>query len=183
MKARIESNKMSTPSAKLSVLVGKGFACVKISGRANFSFSPDFKTLLTELNQKGYNHIIIDLSECVLMDSTFLGVLAGFGLNSSQGGKPGKCEIELLNPSTRISELLENLGVLPLFKVADNAPPLPADTKVAASEPINPTQEQITRTCLEAHQTLMSLNPENAARFKDVAQFLAEDLKNLEKPS
>ena len=71
---------MSTSSAKLSVLVCKNFACVKIAGRANFTFSPDFKTLLEELAQKGYAHFIIDLSECVLMDSTFLGVLAQFGL-------------------------------------------------------------------------------------------------------
>jgi hypothetical protein len=27
----------------------------------------------------------------------------------------------------------------------------------------------------------MSVNPENVARFKDVTQFLAEDLKTLEK--
>ena len=27
----------------------------------------------------------------------------------------------------------------------------------------------------------MAVNPENVARFKDVTQFLAEDLKNLEK--
>ena len=29
----------------------------------------------------------------------------------------------------------------------------------------------------------MAINPENVARFKDVAQFLAEDLQNLEKSS
>jgi hypothetical protein len=29
----------------------------------------------------------------------------------------------------------------------------------------------------------MAMNPENQARFKDVAQFLAEDLKNLDKSS
>jgi hypothetical protein len=28
----------------------------------------------------------------------------------------------------------------------------------------------------------MAVNPDNVARFKDVTQFLAEDLKNLEKP-
>ena len=74
---------MSHPSAKLSVLVGSNFACVKIAGRANFMSSPDFKTLLAELNQKGYSRFIVDLSECVLMDSTFLGVLAGFGLKTN----------------------------------------------------------------------------------------------------
>src|SRR5260221_6837464 len=84
---------MSTPSANLSVLVGKNFACVKIAGRANFTSSPDFKTLLAELSQKGYGHFIIDLSECVLMDSTFLGVLAGLRvkantLRCAPGGYP-----------------------------------------------------------------------------------------------
>ena len=76
---------MPNPSAKLSVLVGKDFACVKIAGRANFMSSPDFKTLLGELSQKGYSRFIVDLSECVLMDSTFLGVLAGFGLMTNAG--------------------------------------------------------------------------------------------------
>ena len=54
-------------------------------------------------------------------------------------------------------------------------------SKPAPPEPANPTHEEITRICLEAHRTLMAMNPENAARFKDVAQFLAEDLKTLEK--
>ena len=34
--------------------------------------------------------------------------------------------------------------------------------------------------CLKAHQTLIALNPVNAQEFKDVAQFLAEDLQRLE---
>jgi anti-anti-sigma factor len=172
---------MATPSANLSVLVGKNFACVKIAGRANFTSSPDFKTLLAELMQKGYNHFVIDLSECVLMDSTFLGVLAGFGLKMVPDGATGVRGIELLNANARITELLENLGALHLFKVTTNALELPDDVKVSIPESINPTHEQITRTCLEAHQTLMSVNPQNVARFKDVAQFLAEDLKNIEK--
>jgi anti-anti-sigma regulatory factor len=174
---------MSNPSAKLSVLVGRNFACVKIAGRANFMSSPDFKTLLTELSQKGYNRFIVDLSECVLMDSTFLGVLAGFGLKANPGGAPGQCDVELANPNARIFELLENLGVLSLFKVTTGAVQLPDDAKVSATDPVNPTQEQITRTCLEAHQTLMAAHPDNVARFKDVTQFLAEDLKNLGKSS
>ncbi|HEY1717341.1 MAG TPA: STAS domain-containing protein [Verrucomicrobiae bacterium] len=174
---------MSTPSAKLSVLVGKDFACVKIAGRANFTSSPDFKTLLDELAQKGYGHFIIDLSECVLMDSTFLGVLSGFGLKLNPGGESGRRGVELLNPNARVAELLENLGAIRLFKITSGALQLPDDVKTRTPESINPTHEQVTRTCLEAHQTLMAVNPENVARFKDVAQFLAEDLKSLEKKS
>jgi anti-anti-sigma regulatory factor len=174
---------MSNPSAKLSVLVGKDFACVKIAGRANFMSSPDFKTLLGELSHKGYSRFIVDLSECVLMDSTFLGVLAGVGLKTSPGAAPGKCEIELSNPNTRVSELLENLGVLPLFKVTTGPLQLPGTTEACTPEIASHTQKEVTRISLEAHQTLMAAHPDNVARFKDVAQFLAEDLKNLEKPS
>jgi anti-anti-sigma factor len=103
-------------SANLSVLVGKDFACIKIGGRANFTSSPDFKTLLNELAQKGFNHFIIDLSECMLMDSTFLGVLAGFGMKLNPNGAPTERGIELYNATTRVSELLENLGAAQLFQ-------------------------------------------------------------------
>jgi anti-anti-sigma regulatory factor len=172
---------MSTSPAKLSVLIGKDFACLKIVGRANFSFSPDFKTLLTELSQKGYNRFVIDLSECVLMDSTFLGVLAGFGIKLNQAGASDQRGIELLNANARVTELLENLGALHLFKTTSGALPLPAGIQTRTPQSINPSHEEITRTSLEAHQTLMSVNPENVARFKDVTQFLAEDLKTLQK--
>ena len=169
------------PSANLSVLVGRNFVCVKISGRANFAFSPDFKTLLSSLVEKGYNHFIIDLSECVLMDSTFLGVLAGFGIKLNPGEAACDRHIELLNASARVAELLDNLGAVHLFKMTSGALQLPGDVEACTPESIHPTHEQITRTSLEAHRTLMAINPENVARFKDVTQFLAEDLQNLAK--
>ena len=168
-------------SAKLLVLVGKEFACVKVSGRANFSFSPDFKVLLAGLAQKGYHHFIIDLSECMLMDSTFLGVLAGFGIQMNTTLAPGRRGIELSNPNARITELLENLGALNLFKIVTGPLQLSDGVQASAPEPANVSREEITRTSLEAHQTLMAMNPDNVTRFKDVTQFLAEDLKALEK--
>jgi anti-sigma B factor antagonist len=134
-----------------------------------------------ELTQKGYTHFIIDLTECVLMDSTFLGTLAQFGLKLNAAGPSGPAGIELLNCNTRVTELLENLGALHLFKTLTGVLKLPEDVKTCTPESIHPTHEQITRTCLEAHQTLMAVNPENVVRFKDVACFLAEDLNSLEK--
>ena len=168
-------------SANLSVLVGKNFACVKIAGRANFASSPDFKALLDGLAQKSFRHFIIDLGECVLMDSTFLGVLAGFGLKLNPKGASAERGIELHNASERVSDLLENLGAVQLFKLTQGPLQLPGETKTCETEFIHPTHEQLARTSLEAHETLMALNPENVARFKDVAQFLAEDLRNVEK--
>ncbi|HWQ90300.1 MAG TPA: STAS domain-containing protein [Clostridia bacterium] len=172
---------MNTPSAKLLVLTGDKFACIKIIGRANFNSSIDFKTLVNELKAKGFSYFVLDLSECLLMDSTFLGVLAGFGLkfNTGDPDHDGR-QIELYNPNPRITELLENLGVLHLFRFAEEVD-LPPSAGVKEVEPGNPTKEQVTNACLEAHRTLMELNPGNVARFKEVTQFLAEDLKRMKK--
>lgn len=173
---------MPTPPANLSVLVGKNVACIKVAGRANFSCSPDFKTLLNELAQKGYKHFIIDLCECALMDSTFLGVLAGFGMKLNPNGASPESSIALHNATARVTDLLENLGADHLFKLTKGVLQLPDDVTNSTPDSFTPSREQITRTSLEAHETLMAMSPENKVRFKDVAQFLAEDLKNLQKP-
>jgi anti-anti-sigma regulatory factor len=169
---------MNPPSAKLLVWAGEQCACIRIIGRANFTSSIDFKTLIDQFRQQGCNYFVLDLAECALMDSTFLGVLAGYGLKLSAGnGDRGRHGIELLNPNARITELLDTLGVLHLFKLTRGSVALPEQTESRPHTPASPTQAEVTRTCLEAHLTLMDISPANAARFKDVAQFLAEGLK------
>lgn len=170
---------MTPPSAKMCVMVGDRFCCIKIIGRANFNSSVDFKTLINELCSRGFQHFIIDLSECALMDSTFLGVLTGFGLQMNPASGGGRAAIELLNPNGRITELLETLGVLHLFKVNQGVLEIPAGTQALDHAGACPTHQEVTQTCLDAHRTLMQVNPENVPRFKDVAQFLAEDLKKI----
>jgi anti-anti-sigma regulatory factor len=167
--------KTDSPTARLLVLTGQRFACVKIIGRATLQASLDFRTLLSELLGRGYACFVFDLSECTLMDSTFLGILAGFALKLRRDG-PTAADLTLLNPTERVLESLENLGLTELFRVARGSitPPEPVETRTAASAPAS--REELAKACLEAHETLMALKPENVARFKDVARFLAEEL-------
>src|SRR5437868_4714977 len=113
---------MKTPAANLLVWVGEKNVCIKIAGRASFSSSLDFKTLVNGLLQKGYSRFVLDLTDCLLMDSTFLGVLAGLGLKfgAARNGNSLPC-IELLNPNARIIDLLDNLGVSHLFKAINGS--------------------------------------------------------------
>jgi anti-sigma B factor antagonist len=173
---------MTCSSAKLLVFVSDKLACIKIQGRADFTSSIDFKTLLDELIHKQYLCFILDLTDCVLMDSTFLGVLTGFGLQLKDSHVNGvqRQGIELLNPNSRVSDLLENLGVIHLFHVVTGPAPeslQPASEQNAPS--VKPTREQVTRNCLEAHRILMAIDPANVSKFKEVALFLGEDLKKL----
>jgi len=179
---------MKTLANNLAVWVGDQLVCVKVAGRANFSGSVDLKTLVTSLWDKGYHHFVLDLSECLLMDSTFLGVLAGLGLKLNNntptptpapGNNSNGHAIELLNPSPRISDLLENLGITHLFSITKGR--LTTECLVQLDHaPTASDRREVQKTCLEAHQTLMDVNPANVPKFKDVAQFLAEDLKTMD---
>jgi anti-anti-sigma regulatory factor len=153
--------------------------CIKVKGRADCTSSVDLKNLINELSLRGYNRFIFELDDCVTMDSTFLGMLSGFGLKFRETAAPGASSLELFNPSPRIAEVLENLGVAHLFRITNGAGPVTAPFEPLPKASAE-SRAQITRACLEAHQTLMDIQPKNARKFKDVALFLAEDLKRLE---
>ena len=170
---------MAAPSPTLQVAVTDQAALVKISGRASFNCSVDFKTLVYELRDRGYHRFILDLTECLIMDSTFLGVLAGFGLKLTE--RPGdQATVTLLNPNPRILDLLENLGVAHLFCALQGSNPLSEKCREVRPGDGSPSKVETTRTCLEAHETLMNINPANVPKFKEVTKFMAEDLKRLE---
>jgi len=172
---------MSNGTASLSVLVQDKLVCIKIAGRANFQASIDFKTLVNALWTKGHIHFVLELSDCQLMDSTFMGVLAGLGLRFNQvrsGEQP--VTMELLNASERVSDLIDNLGITYLFQIHKGAAPAATELNPVEKPVGPPDRTETARTCLEAHRLLMELNPDNISKFKDVAKFLEEDLKKLE---
>lgn len=175
---------MASKSPVMFVAVVEQMAFVKLPGRANFATSVDFKTLINELRGQGVSHFVLDLGECVTMDSTFLGVLAGLALRNSDGRETSangeKLKLDLLNPNPRVADLLDNLGVVHLFNVVHE----PVNPCTAIFEPVSadhpaPSKEEISRNCLEAHELLMRINPDNIPKFKEVTQFLAEDLRKM----
>ena len=169
---------MNNTSASLMVAVYDHTVCLRVSGRADYSCTVDLKSLVTGLCERGYTHYLFDLHDCRMIDSTFSGVLAG--LSQQLSGDPSHSQpVELSNVSPRVLDTLENLGITFLFKIGASPEPVPAKF-----EPHSPdhaaTPVELASTCLQAHQILMELNTANFRKFKDVAQFLAEDLKRLQ---
>lgn len=178
---------MSSTPANLSIWAGDDIVVVRITGRANFQSSVDFKATLLELWQRGARRFILDLTQCQLMDSTFLGVMAGLGLKfSKEQNSGGMAIIELLNPSPRVADLFDNLGIIHLFTVSTSPGRELAGLDPEGLDPVEPSthctpdRKETTRVCLEAHKLLMQLNEANIAKFKDVTKFLEEDLKRME---
>jgi len=165
--------------SSLMVAVFEQVVCIKVCGKADFTSSLDLRKLITELWKRGYVRFVFELCDCVTMDSTFLGTLSGLGLDLGDGHLPQGPPLELCNPNPRIADVLESLGVAHLFKITNGAVPSSANFEPLAKAP-DVTRTDVTRNCLEAHKTLMEINPENVNKFKDVTRFLAEDLKRQE---
>ncbi|HEV7924483.1 MAG TPA: STAS domain-containing protein [Verrucomicrobiae bacterium] len=170
---------MNESKAKLMLAVRDQVVFIKINGRGDFNLSLDLRKLIDELRRRSYCRFVFELSECVMMDSTFLGILSGEGLKSCSDNPAGGPSLELLNPIPRIVETLENLGVAHLFKITHCPDSLSVNYESLAQTE-DKTKTEVTRNCLDAHKTLMDVNPANVHRFKDVAEFLAQDLKRLE---
>jgi anti-anti-sigma regulatory factor len=165
---------MSATAASLFVAVQDDIVYVRVVGRATFACGPDFSSLVEGLIAKGHKRFAIDMKECPLMDSTFIGLLTGFGMQLPPGDD---CGLSIHHMSPRVADLLTNLGVSQLFLTCPNDDGIPADLNAIPAKTPGRSHDEIQQTCLKAHQTLMEANPENVARFKDVTKFLEEDLK------
>jgi len=114
---------------------------------------------------------VIDLGECTMMDSTFMGTLTGIALKLREMG--GGAKMTVVNANERNAQLLENLGLTMIFDVERGCGEFGAemgcvDELLAATE----RQESSSSDVLEAHETLSEISAENRAKFKDVVEFL-----------
>jgi anti-anti-sigma factor len=84
---------------------------VRCTGRLTAETSPHLKTEVKGL-LPNKRRLILDLSELGYMDSSGLGTLVGLYISA----KGAKCEMQLLNLSPRIRELLSMTNVLSVFE-------------------------------------------------------------------
>ena len=152
---------------------------VKVVGRGSFQNSGCLQTFYREMLKDQVTRFVVDLEACTYLDSTFLGTLLGLGLQLK--GK-GKGLLHILNASPRNLELLKNLGLDRLFHIdARGATPVSLngvkEKDLSEISCPTPTKEQAAPTILEAHENLMEFDPRNVPKFKDVVEFLREDLR------
>ncbi|MCX8155729.1 MAG: STAS domain-containing protein [Verrucomicrobiae bacterium] len=166
---------MSANACPLEVCLKAGTAVLRVNGRASMKCSPEFKRLLLELYQRGTTHFVLDLSQCDLMDSTFLGVLLGFAIKTP-AGPAGPPKVELYRPGARVKSLFETLGVMEYFPLRETLSIEGLNYEPVCTQEGGASKTELAATSLEAHQNLMAVNPANVMRFKDVVKFLEEDL-------
>ncbi len=174
---------MDSKDTPLLVAQNDDVICIKVKGRATVKTSVPLKAIIEERRAKGIIHYILVLDECLVMDSTFLGVLANQAFELVEDGDP-KGSIQLLNPNERLQGLLDNLGVLELFHVVHQKIFSHQEPYSAVSESLDSgSKTEMTETSLNAHRALIALNPANEDKFKDVTRFLEDELNRQENSS
>ena len=158
-----------------SILVGTAnrTVWVRVEGKGSFLNSTGLKEFAKEMINRGFREFAIDLKNCTVMDSTFMGTLAGIALRLRELGQGN---LRVTNLNERNSDLLSNLGLDQLFIIEprNTAPEtVAAQTPLAGAAPDKTTQAQ---TMLEAHEACVEANEANAAKFKDVLEYLKQDL-------
>jgi anti-sigma B factor antagonist len=163
-------------TAGSSILVGftPKTVWVQVQGKGSFQNSPGLKEFAREMIQRGHRDFSIDLACCPTMDSTFMGTLAGVALRLRDLGTG---ELRIVNPNLRNAELLTGLGldqVLVLDREPTKVPCATTADPMAALQ--GPDKRTVTQTMLGAHEALCDADTKNRAKFKDVLEYLKDDL-------
>lgn len=150
-----------------------------IHGRGNFRSSPTLKSYVKQkIDNPATTHILLDMSDCDGMDSTFMGVLAGLACIAKTHPH---LTFQLTHLSAKNEALLITLGVnrvLDYHLASDCTSPSPSRAP-QLELPIEADIKSAAQTSLEAHQQLADLTPENQLEFKSVIELLQADLDQL----
>lgn len=170
------------PVDRLLVAVHGDTALIRVQGRGSFKVSAAMKEFTANAIGRGCRRLVLDMAECVGMDSTFMGVLAGLSGRLSQRGDG---RIVMVNLSLRTRGLLTTLGLDQVIEphmvgsVPDDLKPfvMQPGESLDALDTRERSQRTTTETMLAAHEDLVRLAPGNLPKFKDVLTFLREDLE------
>ena len=160
------------PGSKILVSYAGRIVWVRVEGNGSSTNSTALRKFAKEMIHRGAREFVLDLVNCQGMDSTFMGTLAGISFWLRELGEGS---LTIVNLNERNAESLSNLGLDHLFDVRVSNTgkdgqilPIPSDeNRTARAE-----------TMLEAHEALAKSAPENISKFKDVIQFLEEELRS-----
>lgn len=150
----------------------EGDSWLRVIGRATYSSAPALRSLVKKTLSGGTHLLQVDLSRCLSMDSTFIGVLT----KSAMGREQDSIEVRLVNTPEHVARQVRGLGLGRFFRFIEGTPP-DSDWQRVVGNGKNTAGpgDGLRETMLEAHEALGQASPENVPRFKNVIDALKED--------
>ncbi|MGI8889502.1 MAG: STAS domain-containing protein [Chthoniobacterales bacterium] len=166
--------------SSIQVGVNGSIVWIQVAGRGSFLNSGGLKEFAREMVKRGYREFVFDLEECVMMDSTFMGTMAGMALRLKEMGQG---RVRVIHAGERSRDLLSGLGLDQIFDIQENGAAAPKCDALEQND--SETSDRSTEakraqagTMIEAHEALCQAAPDNRTRFKDVLDYLKQDLES-----
>lgn len=170
-------------SDNLTAAYAEGTAIIRVEGRGSFKISPPMKQFIHKvIDDQAAEKILVEMSQCTGMDSTFMGLIAGIACYLKS--KP-EIQFELINLSERNKKLLLTLGVDRVVTYSMSA----TEEQQSILNRLSGTVQSLksdqnskldaAKTTLEAHETLVDINPDNLIKFRSVLEYLQDDVRKL----
>lgn len=123
--------------------------------------------------QPSVSGIYLDLSSCTYMDSTFLGLIAGFNkkMKTLNGTK-----IHVQNADINCMSLLDSMGIARIVDIKNTPVIFPSDMKR-----IEDTKKTTAIDILTAHENLMDISEDNHKKFSSLHHILSSQIQNTDK--
>lgn len=169
------------PSPSILVGCNQKVVCIRVQGKGSFQNSAGVKTFAMAMINRGHREFVVDLGSCPVMDSTFMGTLTGVALRLRELGHGG---LHVVNSNERNVDLLQGLGLDQILSLELNGREHVPDCQgrpleeALLAEPLG--KREMTETMIAAHQALVDADRQNFTKFKDVIDYLKQDLKQGE---
>lgn len=138
----------------------------KISGHAGTQQAEDLKKAFDNSKETHKNRVIIEMSKCSYIDSTFIGTLLMINKESSE--KKGKTI--LLNIQPNVLKILKSMGLLPFLNIETSE--TFSNMNKLKTVPHYTDEKEILENMIKAHEAIISSSHENEHEFQNLIDFL-----------
>ena len=122
---------------------------LKVEGKGSFLNSDNLKEFASEMLNRGHREFVVDLADCTMMDSTFMGTMARLAL---QLRELGHGHLHIVHCGSRNHQLLSGLGLDRVFDIDANGDS-PADCSPLSRplwrDPLRSGRRRKPRRCLK----------------------------------
>src|ERR1041384_8192916 len=87
---------------------------VKVEGKGSFLNSGNLKEFAREMLDRGYREFVVDLADCAMMDSTFMGTMASVALRLKELGHG---HLHIVHGENQTQHLLAGFGLDQIFAI------------------------------------------------------------------
>ncbi|MGD1978431.1 MAG: STAS domain-containing protein [Akkermansiaceae bacterium] len=145
---------------------------IRPEGRGTFQESAIIKELVERCLEQGAKAFVVDLEACPGMDSTFMGMLAGFGIDFR---KTGRAKLAIVGTNEKTLASLKELGLQHLLVIEPaNGPWIERWDEARSDLELIDLKSTIDREehILECHQDLCEADEANFEKFSTVLEML-----------